>query len=71
MESKMINKISITKTLSLDYETLKILEQFNENTKINKSKLVREFIKFFRDNEKEYDKLIKTIKKVEEVNINV
>jgi len=67
----MINKISITKTLSLDYETLKILEQFNENTKINKSKLVREFIKFFRDNEKEYDKLIKTIKKVEEVNINV
>lgn len=67
----MKSNFAITKTLSLDYETLKILAQFNENTKINKSKLVREFIKFFRDNKIELDKLVKAIKKVEKINVNI
>jgi len=67
----MINNIGINKTLSLDYETLEILTEFKKNTEINASKLVREFIKFFRDNKEEFDKLIKSIKKVEEININV
>lgn len=67
----MNDNFSINRTLCLDYETLKILTQFNENTKINKSKLVREFIKFFRDNKEELDKLIKEIKKAKEINTNV
>lgn len=69
----MINSnFAIIKTLSLDYETIEILKEFNENTKIAKSKLVREFIKFFRDNKEEFDKLIKSIKKAEEKpNVNI
>jgi len=67
----MNDNFSINRTLCLDFETLNVLTQFNENTKVNKSKLVREFIKYFRDNKEEFDKLIKDIKKAEEININV
>ena len=71
-ETKMMaENFPVNRTLSLDYETLKILAQFTESTKINKSKLVREFIKFFRDNKEELDNLINTIKKAEEINVNV
>lgn len=67
----MIKDFAIVKSLSLNYETLEILEMFKDNTKINKSKLVREFIKFFRDNKEELDKLIKAIKKTEEINVKI
>lgn len=51
--------ISVTKTLSLNLECLKILNELTEKTKVNKSKLVRIFIKYFYEN---YNELEETIR---------
>lgn len=52
-------EIAINKTLSLDLECLKILIELKKETDINKSKLVRMFIKYFNNNRDKLEELIK------------
>lgn len=52
-------EIAVNKTLSLDLECLKILIELKKETDINKSKLVRMFIKYFNNNKDKLAELIK------------
>jgi len=59
MCDKIKMEITINRTLSLDFDSVTNLDKLSDDTKINKSKLVRLFINYFSKNKDRLEELIK------------
>lgn len=59
MCDKIKMEIAINRTLSLDFDSVTNLDKLSDDTKINKSKLVRLFINYFSKNKDRLEELIK------------
>jgi len=58
--------LCMTKTLSLNPETIKDLKELKEVANLSESKLVRIFVKYFYENKTEFFAVIKNSKKTRE-----
>jgi len=50
--------MKVIQNYSLDIEHVEMLNDLKEKAKINKSKLMRKFIRYFSENKEEFEKLI-------------